>query len=265
LAPAPSDALSGVSTRKALATGPVVQDIGTPVANLVHRNDKDSPDWEGQTRKRSAPSVISDAQHPKKQKHVDYAAQPGQSNSTRYHSWTDSEVCAQAKIDTSLSGNPWATPAEIETSRRAPSIPWPSCSAIFGQVSHLEKPDTLEERTIILTAIRDEEERENRYFHDDGPTLAVSYASYRLTNRKLIIPCLNVDFGLAANKHEALFLPYDIHVPTLPRTGDDKFSEQPKDGNRFECYYHAHSDNSSVQPTVRRYGVDLQIAYICIC
>jgi hypothetical protein len=167
LAPAPSDALPSVSTRKALATGPVVQDVGTPVANLVHRNDKDSPNWEGRTGKQSAPSVISDARHPKKQKHVDYAAQPGQSDSTRYHSWAEIELCAQAGIDASLSGNPWATPAEIETLRRAPLIPWPSCSALFGQVSHSEKPDILEERTAILTAIRDEEERKNRYFHDD--------------------------------------------------------------------------------------------------
>jgi hypothetical protein len=111
--------------------------------------------------------VISDAPHSKKQKHLEHAAQPGQSNSTRYHSLADNEPCAQAEVDTSLSGNPWATPAEIETLRRAPSIPWSSCSAIFGQVSHLEKPDTLEERTAILTAIQDEEERKNRYFHDD--------------------------------------------------------------------------------------------------
>jgi hypothetical protein len=167
LAPASSDATLAVSTMRTLVMCPIVYDIDTPVANLVHRNDKQHPNWEGQTKKRSGPSVISDARQYKKQKRLEHAAQPGQSNSARCHSWADSELCAQAEIDTSLSGNPWAIPVEIETLRRAPSIQWPSCSAIFGQVSQLEKPDTLEERTVILTAIRDEEECKNRYFHDD--------------------------------------------------------------------------------------------------
>jgi len=165
-ASATSNSISSTATEQAFFERSAIDDISTSVTNPMQQTGKQSKKTDGEGRKRSGSPILANAPSSKKQKHIGLTAQLGQPTSTGCHPRADCESYAQAQSDNSLSGSPWATPVEIETLRRAPSIPWPSCSALFGRANHLEKPATLEEQRIILAAIQDEEERKNRYFYD---------------------------------------------------------------------------------------------------